>query len=326
MSRPPRLVIGSPHRYGDLARIWYRWVARDLVPAFEAAGLEVEVHIFRDANAEQFTTELFPGVRFSDNGPGMRDHMEYYDDALQSVDCNFLLFLDSDTFFFDAGWAARYLAAFADPKVSAVSFMPRNGRPAMFALLCRTASYRALPPPVFACRYEFPDIWPNGKELEVGDFAARELASRGQLIVNISAEEAWRNVANFRSSTALRATKESIVHEMGEEGFERCVVEHRAYTVPAFDNILLGCLYQALFGEPFAASSEGVHLGGSVTVSVLRRAMQTIHDTRELERLRARFGQSVRQILRMAEREGVEVSIPSVLPDFAGAAPLQKRA
>jgi hypothetical protein len=326
MSHPPRLVIGSPHRYGDLARIWYRWVARDVVPAFEAVGLEVEVHIFRDANSEQFTTELFPGVRFWDNGAGMRDHMEYYDAALQSADCDFLLFLDSDTFFFDAEWAARHFAAFADPKVAAVSLMPRNGRPAMFALLCRTASYRALPPPAFACRYEFPDIWPNGKELEVGDYAARELATRGQVIVNISAEEALRNIANFRSSTALRATKESIVHEMGEQGFERCVVEHRAYTVPAFDNVLLGCLYQALFAEPFAASSAGVHLGGSVTVDALRRATRTIQDREELERLRARFGQSERHILRMAERERVQVSIPSVLPDFVGTAPLQKRA
>src|SRR5580704_16033514 len=112
MSRMPKLVIGSPHRYGDLARIWYRCVARDVVPAFESAGLDVEVNIFRDANAEQFTTELFPGVRFSDNGPGMRDHMEYYDAALHEEDCDFILFLDSDTFFFDTEWAARHFAEF----------------------------------------------------------------------------------------------------------------------------------------------------------------------------------------------------------------------
>jgi hypothetical protein len=326
MNAKPRLVIGSPHRYADLARIWYRCVARDVVPAFEAAGLKVDVNIFRDANAAHFTPELFPGVRFSDNGPGMRDHMEYYDAALQSADCDFVLFLDSDTFFFDAEWAARHFAAFADPKVAAVSFMPRNGRPAMFALLFRTASYRALPPPVFACRYEFPDVWPNGKELEVGDYAARELAMRGQLIVNIAAEEALRNIANFRSSTALRATKDSIVHEIGEDGFERCVVEHRAYTVPAFDNILLGSLYQALFGEPFAANSTGVHLGGSVSVDVLRRALQNIHDSQELEKLRVRFQHSTRNVTRMAEREGVQISIPSVLPDFVGTTPPQKRA
>jgi len=319
MIHKPRLVIGSPHRYPDLARLWYRWVVRDVVPAFERVGLDVDVNIFRDANAEQFTTELFPGVRFSDNGPSMRDHMEYYDAALHAEECEFLFFLDSDTFFFDAQWAADYFSAFVDPNVAAISFMPRNGRPAMFALLFRVASYRDLPAPAFACRYEFPDIWPNGLELEVGDSAARELARRGQLVVNISAEEAAQNIANFRSSTALRATRENIVHEIGEDGFERCVVEHRAYTVPAFDNILLGCLYQALFGEPFASNSAGEHLGGSVTVEMLRRAMHSIREANELERLRARFEQSARQVLQMAEREGIQLSLPSVLSELAAA-------
>ena len=50
----PRLVIGSTHRYADLARLWHRWVTRDLVPAFTRSGFEVEVNIFRDANAAQF--------------------------------------------------------------------------------------------------------------------------------------------------------------------------------------------------------------------------------------------------------------------------------
>ena len=244
----------------------------------------------------------------------MRDHMEYYDAALNDADCDFLLFLDSDAFFFDADWPSRRLKAFDDPKVAGISFVPRNGRPATFALCCRTSTYRALPPPVFACRYEFPEIWPHGVNLEGGDFAARELVKNGNIIVTVTSEEASQHVANFRSSTALRATRENIIRVAGEPAFARCVAQHRPYSVPAYDNVLLGSLYQALFGEPFAADSAGTHLGGSVTVADLTRALQDIRDMEQIDRLRTRFQQSVQSILRMAEREGVELSIPSVLP------------
>ncbi len=165
LNRMTRLLIASPHRYSDLARLWHRFVMRNLVPAFARLRVEVEVYIFRDANADQFRPDLFPGVTFSGHQPSPRDFMEFYDATLNR-ECDFLLFLDADTFFLDGGWASAYFAEFHDPSVAAVSFVPRKGAPAIFALLCRTESYRTLPAPVFACRYEFPENWPHGVNLQ----------------------------------------------------------------------------------------------------------------------------------------------------------------
>src|SRR5437868_12874559 len=178
---------------------------RDLAPAFARLHLEVEVNIFCDANATQFSPHLFPGVVFSESGPGIRDFMEFYDATLNRQ-CDFLLFLDADTFFLDAEWACSHFDLFQDPNVAAVSFVPRRGAPAIFALLCRAETYRSLPQPVFACRYEFPENWPDGVNLQPGDFAARELIQRGKTIINISAEESLQHIVNFRSTTAIRST------------------------------------------------------------------------------------------------------------------------
>jgi hypothetical protein len=308
-----RLVISSPHRYPDLARLWHRWVMRDLAPAFTRAGVNVEVNIFCDVNAKQFAPQLFPGVRFTESGTFARDHMDFYDAALVKTDCDFLFFVDSDVFFFDTDWAAGQFRAFDDPQVAAISYVWRKGRPASFALLCRTAAYRALPAPVFACRYEFPDNWPGGANLEIGDFAARELARNGKTIVNIGDEESSQHVANFRSSTAFRATRERISEAAGEAAFEQCLAQQRPYINAAYDNILLNCLYEALYGEPFAPDASGKALGGSVTLEQLRRVVAGIRDAKEIERLRGRFEVGRRNILRMAEREGVKITIPSVL-------------
>ena len=114
----------------------------ELVPAFERIGLDVEVNIFCDANADQFHPHWFPRILFTRAGPGMRDFMEFYDTTLHHP-CDFLLFLDADTFVLDGGWTASYFAAFADPSVAAVSYVPRKGAPAIFALLCRAAAYRS---------------------------------------------------------------------------------------------------------------------------------------------------------------------------------------
>lgn len=304
-----RLLIASPHRYADLARLWHRWVMRDLVPAFRRAGLDVGVIIFRDANPEQFTSELFPGVSFLDNGPGMRDHNDFYDAAL-NIECDFLFFLDSDTFLFDAEWACRHFDAFKDSNVAGVSLISRKGRPAMFALFCHRAAYRELGERPFRCRYEFPKDWPKGVGLEVGDAATRELAKRGRKVVAISLEESSQYAANFRSSTALRATRESITAAAGERAFDECFSQHPAYIVPAHDNVLLGCLYETLFGEPFAPDASGNALGGSVTLADLTRVLANIRDSEEIARLRERFRRSQHAILRMAAREGVDIAIP----------------
>ncbi len=309
-----RLLIASPHRYPDLARLWHRFVMRELVPSFERLQLSVDVNIFCDANADQFPPSLFPGVRLSRTGPGMRDFMEFYDATL-SAQCDFILFLDADTFLMDGAWAASYFEAFNDPSASAVSFVPREEEPAIFALLCRVESYRALPAPALACRYEFPEIWPHGVNLQPGDFAARELVKGGKRIVNIAADESSRHTVNFRGTTGLRSSREHTTRAAGEQFFLNSIAEYATYLTAGYDNVCLGCLYEALYHDPFAPDPTGRPLGGSLTVADLRHALSQVHDAKQLESLRETFQRSERNILRMAMREGVELSIPSLLPN-----------
>jgi hypothetical protein len=307
------LLIASPHRYPDLARLWHRFVMRELAPAFERLGLAVEVNIFCDANADQFLPNRFPGVRFTRSGPGMRDFMEFYDATLNAP-CDFVLFLDADTFLLDGDWAASYFEALNNPIVAAVSFVPRKLAPAIFALLCRAESYRVLPAPALACRYEFPENWPSGTYLQPGDFAARELVKGGKIVINIAADESSRHTANFRGTTGFRSSREHTTRIAGEEVFLQLVRENPAYLIAAYDNVLLGCLYESLYHELFAPDRAGSPLGASLTVPDLRQALREVRDGKQLESLRNRFQQSQRNILRMAAREGVNLSIPSVLP------------
>lgn len=309
-----RLLIASPHRYSDLARLWHRFVMRELVPAFERVDLAVEVNIFCDANEDQFFPHQFPGVRFSRAGPNMRDFMEFYDGTLKAA-CDFLLFLDADTFLLDGQWASSYFEAFKDPAVAAVSFVPRRSGPAIFALLCRAETYRALHPPVFACRYEFPELWPHGVNLQPGDFAARELANSGRLIVNLGTDESSLHTANFRGTTGIRAIREHMTRACGEATFLKSLSEFPLYLTAAYDNVLLGCLYEALYHQPFALDAAARPLGSSLTITELRRALRQFRDPIQLESLRERFVRSRQNILRMADMEGIELSIPSLLPD-----------
>jgi hypothetical protein len=312
-----RLLIASPHRYPDLARLWHRFVVRELAPAFSRLRLTVEVNIFCDANADQFLQHLFPGIRFTYSGPRMRDFMEFYDATLNAP-CDFVLFLDADTFLLDGDWACAYFEAFTDPRVAALSFVPRKGAPAIFALLCRAESYRALPAPALACRYEFPKNWPQGVNLQPGDFAARELVKDGKIVINVDVDESSRHTVNFRGTTGLRSSREHTTRAAGEQMFLQSVAQYPAYLIAAYDNVLLGCLYESLYHEPFAPDPAGRPLGASVTIAELRHALKEVRDVKQLEWLRERFQQSHRNILRMAAREGVELSIPSVLPDEIG--------
>ena len=307
-----RLLITGPHRYPDLARLWHRFVMRELVPAFERVPLAVEVHIFCDANADLFFPEQFPGARFSGAGPAARDFMEFYDATLNAP-CDFILFLDADTFLLDGHWACSHFKAFDNPSVAAVSLVPRKGAPAIFALLCRAESYRALAAPALACRYESPENWPDAVNLQPGDFAARELAKRGGTIINIDAEESSRHIANFRGTTGIRSTRELTTRAAGEQVFRKLVAEYPAYLAAAYDNVLLGCLYQTLYHEPFAADAAGRHLGGSLTLDDLQEALKEVRDPKPLEYLRERFPQSQRNIARMAARERVALPVPSLL-------------
>ncbi len=247
----------------------------------------------------------------------MRDFMEFYDATLQ-VPCDFLLFLDADTFILDGGWAASCFSSFDDPNVAGVSFVPRDGEPAIFALLCRVESYRAIAQPPMGCRYEFPEIWPRGVNPQPGDFAARELAKAGKTIVNIGPEESSRHIANFRSTTGIRSSREQVTLAAGSSVFWKMVEMFPEYLGAAYDNMLLGCLYESLYGEPFAPDSTGVHLGSSLTVDELRQALHGLLDLGALESLRRGFHRSHDNILRLAKRECLELAIPTVLPD-AGA-------
>jgi hypothetical protein len=306
------LLIASPHRYPDLARLWHRFVIRELVPAFERLQLAVEVNIFCDANSDQFVPNLLPGVWFSSSGPGMRDFVEFYDATL-NAHYSFVLFLDADTFLLDGDWASSYFEAFNNPSVAAVSFVPRRETPAIFALLCRVEGFRALPAPALACRYEFPDNWPHGVNLQPGDFAAREFVKRGQVVINIGEDESSRHTVNFRGTTGLRSSREHTTRAAGERVFLQSVAEYPPYLIAAYDNLLLGCLYEALYHEPFAPDPAGKHLGGSLTVAELRQGLTEVRDAKDITLLRERFEKSRRSILRMAIREGVDLSIPSVL-------------
>ncbi len=140
------------------------------------------------------------------------------------------------------------------------------------------------------------------------------MAKAGQIVVNIAAHESSQHAVNFRSTTGIRSTREYITRTAGEQVFFQLLRENPAYLVAAYDNILLGCLYESLYHEPFAPDSQGRPLGGSLTIAELRQALNEVRDVRQLESLRERFQQSRRNILRMAAREGVELSIPSVLP------------
>ncbi|HEY2858884.1 MAG TPA: hypothetical protein VGJ21_10750 [Terracidiphilus sp.] len=307
-----RLLIASPHRYPDLARLWHRSVMRELTPAFESLHLEVEVYIFCDANADRFDPRLFPGVRFTRSGPGMRDFMEFYDATLNAP-CDFVLFLDADTFVLDGDWASSYFPAFEDANVAAVSYVPRRETPAIFALLCRTQSYRSLPPPALACRFEFPQNWPDGVNLQPGDHAARELAKRGQTIVNIGADESSRHTVNFRGTTGIRALREHVTRACRNGVYLDFVRENPALLAAAYDNVLLGCLYEALYGETFAPDTAGSPLGGSLTLAELRMILDGVRDRNQLDSLRGKFEQSRQNILRMAAREGVELAVEQLL-------------
>jgi hypothetical protein len=128
--------------------------------------------------------------------------MEFYD-ATFHAQSDFLLFLDADTFLVDGNWASSYFAAFDNPKVAAVSFVPRRGAAAIFDLLCRAESFRALPPPALACCMSFLRIGHMEPICNRESFLARELIKSGKIIVNIAGDESSRNAANFRGTTGF---------------------------------------------------------------------------------------------------------------------------
>jgi hypothetical protein len=309
-----RIVIASPHRYPDLARLWYRGVSRGLVPALQHAGMEVEVVIFRDAHADKFDPARFPGAVLEAPGPGVRDFLEFYDAAL-ALDADYLFLLDADLFFVDPDWPVSWLPQFDDPDVAAVSFLRRSQEPGVYALLCRTAAYRALPRPVFAPAYEDLEDERNTVNRQPGDVAARRLRERGRKILYADPAEAETRIADFHGTTVIRASREVFGHLMDGAGFEGLISRKRYFAMGAYDNALLGCLYQSVFGEPFAPGPGGEPLGGSVPAEAVRRELAQIRDADLKKALEDYFLRSDRAILRLGALEGIDLPLPALRPD-----------
>lgn len=311
-----RVLVAGCHRYADLARLWHRSVRRDLVPALEAAGLAVEVALFCDGGTEGFDPARFPGARLVAPHPAARDFVEFYDWAL-GLAPDFLFLVDADVFFLDAAFPASLLPSLARPEVAGVSYLRRNRLPGVYALLARAEAYRSLPAPVFAARYEGLARWPQAVNLGPGEAAATALRARGFSLVQAEPEESEAHLADFHGTTVLRVARAVFGAAIGEPRFEALVGEKRYFAMGAYDNLLLGTLYQALFGEPFAADGSdtaGEPCAASLTADGLRRALAQVEDGERRRALASYFARSDRALARLAAREGAAVSPPAVVP------------
>lgn len=307
-----RLVLASPHRYPDLALLWHLAVRKSLLPALSKAGFAVEVVIFCDHHFDDFRSSGFPGVILLAPGPGRRDFIEFYEDVLARPG-EFLFLLDADVFMLDGPWAAAFLSAFQDPKVAAVSFLRRTPNPGVYALLCRTQSYRQLDPPVFAASYEGLEEWPDAVNHQPGDVAASRLRALGQTIVDVDPAEAAHRTADFHGTTVIRASRSLFGHRIGDEKFRRLISNKPYFAIGAYDNLLLGALYHNLTGRPFA-SRNGRPFQASVPADMLREALLQVEDESVKRYLLEYFQRSDDAFLRLADFFQVEAETPAVIP------------
>jgi hypothetical protein len=306
----PHLIIASPHRYADLARLWYRSISRDLVPAFEGVGVKVDVLIFCDDRPSEFEPAWFPGATLVSAGPAARDHVEFYESTL-SVECDYLFFIDADVFMLDGHWAAAHLPLFDDPDLAAVSFMNRADRVGpLYALLCRRSAYLELSPPVLTKCYERMEEWPRSIFLDDGDRAAIRLEARGKRLVRIGPEALESRLIGFEGATLIRLVRALFGPIIGQEKFEAYVGKYLYYSKAACTNALLGALYQALFDAPFAPGDDGVALGGSLTVEATRRLVSRFRDAKDQAELCAYVAYSERALARLAALESIMVTPP----------------
>jgi len=308
---PPTVTIAGPHRYPDLARLWYRAVARDLVPLFQQAGWGVRVVIYCDSGVARFPPEWFPGAELIGPDAQARDFVEFYNAALH-FESDYIFFVDADVFFTDAAIVGQYLAAFDDVGVAAVSFLKRAVLPGVYVLLCRREAYLALGPESMSATYEGLDRWPDSVNRGPGEAAAVLLTGLGKRIIDIT-PEARPSIADFHGTTVLRVSREIFADEIGEKQFEDLISEKRYFCMGAYDNLLLGGLYRRLFGETFAPDRDGRELGGSVDAGAFRLILERAPG-RLLEPLREYFERSDEAIARLAVREGIHLPPPLGFP------------
>ena len=299
----PTVTIASPHRYPDLARLWYRSVARDLVPQFDKAGWSVRVCIYCDSGLSRFPTEWFPNVELIGPNPLARDFVEFYDAALR-FESDYVFFVDADVFFTDASIVSRYLSVFEDPNIAAVSFLKRAVLPGVYALLCRRESYVTPSAGALAATYEGLAHWPDSVNRGPGERAAELLAQQGKRIIDIT-PEAQPCIADFHGTTVLRVSREMFASQIGEKQFEDLIAEKRYFCMGAYDNLLLEGLYRSLFGSD---------MPGSVTAGAFRAILERV-PFRLRANLTEYFQRSDRAIERLARREGVELKQPLALPE-----------
>lgn len=306
-----KVVVASAHRYPDLARLWFRSVSRDLLPALKGAGAEAEVLLFRDATPAAFDARHFPGATLLAPSASTPDFIAFYDAALERAG-DVLFLLDADVFVLDGAWAASFLARFEDPSVAAVSLLRRTEQPGVYALLARREAYRELEPPVFAPSYEGLERWPRAVNLQPGDRAATTLRARGKKIVDVSPAAAASRLADFHGTTVLRASREIFGDVLGPR-FDALLSEKPYFAMGAYDNLLLGTLYRAVFGSPFAPGEGGTHLAGSATADALRAALARMTDRTALARFLAYTGRSNRAAAGLFAREELPFSPPRLL-------------
>ena len=117
----------------------------------------------------------------------------------------------------------------------------------------------------------------------------------------------------------MRSSREQTTSAAGPAVFWKMVCLFPEYLSAAYDNLLLGCLYELLYHQPFAPDSAGTPLGSSLTVAEIRQALDETIDAAQLDSLRRSFHGARANIMRLAAREGVELTIPAVLPEVSAA-------
>ena len=111
--------------------------------------------------------------------------------------------------------------------------------------ILRAEAYRALQPPVLACRFEDLSAGPTAVNYQPGDFAALKLRSAGLRILDVPAQEAEERLVDFHGTTVVRAARE-VFGDVIKDRFVALCGKKRYFAMGAYDNALLGALYQAL--------------------------------------------------------------------------------